>query len=172
MARARQQYPLCILLELNLPGQSGLDILSELGEDYLAPAIMISGYESIDISLQALKSGAADFIEKPLRGNELIYRIKWAIAKIETDRNRTAARPDINSANLAGWRVLTRREQEIFHELLSGGSTKDLAQRLGLSHRTVEDHRSNIMKKARVKTTAQLLLSVLRPGLDATYLAS
>ena len=169
MARAREKYPVCILLDLKLPGKSGLEVLGELqDENYPAPIIMISGYGSIEIAVQALTSGASDFIEKPFRADEVIDRIERAIEKTGGSRNQARAGPDIDPGILAGWQVLSRREYQILRELLEGGSSKDIAARLNLSPRTVEDHRANILRKAHVKSTTQLMLNILRPALEAT----
>jgi FixJ family two-component response regulator len=169
IARAREKYPLCILLDLRLPGKSGMEILSELqGEDYLAPVILISGYGSIEIAVEALQNGAADFIQKPFKANEIIDRIDRIERTIAKARAyRTAARLAIDSNSFSAWQVLTRREGEILNELLSGETNKEIARRLGLSPRTVETHRLNIMKKANVKSIAQLMLNVLQPNLES-----
>lgn len=159
---ARLRYPVCILLDVRLPGRSGLEILSELRrENYPAPIFMISGHGNIEIAVQALKIGAVDFIEKPFKASGLINRIETAIAKNAADR--LEPKSDIVSGNFPGWQAFTRREREILDQVLLGKSTKDIARQLGLSPRTVEDHRSNIMKKARLKTTAQLMLAALAP---------
>ena len=170
IASARQKYPLCILLDVQLPEKSGLEVLAELrNRNYPSPVIMISGHGSIEIAVEALKSGAADLIEKPFRAEDLLVRIGRAIAGATADRDRAAARLVINPINLSGWQVLTSREQEVLRELLAGGSNKDIGLRLGLSPRTVESHRANIMKKAHVKNTTQLVLSILRSIFDSTY---
>lgn len=156
--RARQRYPVCILLDVRLPGRSGLDILRELrSENYPAPIFMISGHGSIEMAVQAVKIGATDFIEKPFRAGELVDRIEKAIETMTADQSRT----NVVSRNFPGWQTLTRREREILDQMLSGDSTKDIARKFGLSPRTVEDHRSSIMKKAHAKSTPQLLIAAL-----------
>src|ERR1700757_3095132 len=80
LAMARNRTPACILLDVHIPGKSGLDILKELhGEDYPAPIFMISGQGDIAMAVSAIKSGAIDFIEKPFRGNEIVTRVKEAV---------------------------------------------------------------------------------------------
>src|ERR1700712_2345427 len=80
LAVARTRTPACILLDVHIPGKSGLDILRELhGEDYPAPIFMISGQGDITMAVSAIKNGALDFIEKPFRGNEIVSRLNEAI---------------------------------------------------------------------------------------------
>src|SRR6201986_532122 len=91
LAIARTRTPACILLDVHIPGRSGLDILKELhGEDYPAPIFIISGQGDIAMAVSAIKSGALDFIEKPFRGNELVERLNEAIdafARRKADRS-------------------------------------------------------------------------------------
>src|SRR5579859_6323209 len=91
LAVARSRTPACILLDVHIPGKSGLDILKELrGEEYPAPIFMISGQGDISMAVSAIKNGALDFIEKPFRGNELVARLNEAIeayARRQADRS-------------------------------------------------------------------------------------
>lgn len=152
-AEARQNSPVCILLDVCVPGKSGLETLSELRDlDYPAPILMMSGHGDIPTAVRSLKSGAADFIEKPFRPDTLVARIESACAGA-----RSAASP---AAHFKHAKRLTRREREVLDHMLAGSSTKIMARQLGLSPRTVEDHRANILRKAGVKTSAQLLLGV------------
>ncbi len=92
LAEARKRYPLCILLDLRLPGKSGLEILKELkAENYPAPIFMISGHGTIDIALQAVKEGAVDFIQKPFQGPELLNRIRASLREEESPEFRRSA---------------------------------------------------------------------------------
>src|SRR6201985_2368303 len=94
LAVARDRTPACILLDVHIPGKSGLDILKELhGEDYPAPIFMISGQGDIAMAVSAIKSGALDFIEKPFKGNELVARLNDAIdayARRQADRSSSS----------------------------------------------------------------------------------
>jgi len=158
LKHARKRYPVCILLDVRLPGKSGLDILDELRRDeYPAPILLISGYPDIETALQAGKSGAADFIEKPFQPSELLRRIKVAIEKATPNRSAISQG---RAAYLPCWQVLTPRQQDILQQMLLGRTSKEIALHLNLSPRTVEDHRSHIIKKANAKTTSQLLLAV------------
>jgi FixJ family two-component response regulator len=167
LATARKRYPVCILLDLCLPGKSGLDILHQLQKErYLSPVVLISGRGSVQTALQAGRMGALDFIEKPFKGSELIKRIAKVI-KGEADAKDHLQRPETKLRALPGIQPFTIREQQIVDEILMGKSSKEIAAILKLSPRTVEDHRSNICKKANVKNTTQLI-AILAVGRRAT----
>ena len=158
---ARNRTPACILLDVHIPGQSGLDILKELrGEDYPAPIFIISGQGDIAMAVSAIKSGALDFIEKPFRGSELVARLNEAI---EAYARRKAGRSasDIGSLHFPGREPLTRREREVLEQFTAGASNKEAGRHLGISPRTIEDHRANIMKKLGAKHAADLVRIVM-----------
>src|SRR5947207_7282531 len=113
LAVARSRTPAAILLDVHIPGKSGLDILKELhGEDYPAPIFMISGKGDISMAVSAIKSGALDFIEKPFRGSELVARLNEAIEAYA--RRRAEHSPSkIASFRFPGREPLTRREREV-----------------------------------------------------------
>lgn len=158
LTTARQRYPYCILLDVCVPGRSGLEVLDELSsENYLAPIFMISGHANISMALRAIRKGAEDFIEKPFKGSELLKRIEDGIERRRTLRSR----PSIDPSSVCRIEPFTRREREIVELILEGRSTKEIARLLDLSPRTIEDHRSKILNKAGVKTTAQLVLALL-----------
>ncbi len=156
---ARDRSPAAILLDVHIPGQSGLDILKELrGEDYPAPIFIISGQSDIATAVSAIKSGALDFIEKPFRGNEIVTRLNEAI---EAYARRQAAASSIGSLNFPGREPLTRREREVLEQFTAGASNKEAGRHLGISPRTIEDHRANIMKKLGAKNAADLVRIVM-----------
>ena len=156
---ARDRSPAAILLDVHIPGQSGLDILKELrGEDYPAPIFIISGQGDIATAVSAIKSGALDFIEKPFRGNEIVTRLNEAI---EANTRRQAAASSIGSLNFPGREPLTRREREVLEQFTAGASNKEAGRHLGISPRTIEDHRANIMKKLGAKNAADLVRIVM-----------
>ncbi|HET7888677.1 MAG TPA: response regulator [Bradyrhizobium sp.] len=158
---ARNRTPACILLDVHIPGQSGLDILKELhGEDYPAPIFIISGQGDIAMAVSAIKNGALDFIEKPFRGNEIVARLDEAIeayARRRADRSGS----NIGSLHFPGREPLTRREREVLEQFTSGASNKEAGRHLGISPRTIEDHRANIMKKLGAKNAADLVRIVM-----------
>lgn len=157
---ARQRYPYCLLLDVWLPGKSGLEVLEELSaENYAAPVFMISGRGNISMALDAVRKGALDFIEKPFKGSDLVARID---AGMERRRNAgLRSGPALDPTSISKIQPFTRREREIVDQILAGRTTKEIARLLNLSPRTVEDHRSNILNKVNVKTTAQLVLALL-----------
>src|SRR6201995_3862003 len=161
LAVARSRCPSCILLDVHIPGKSGLDILKELhGEDYPAPIFMISGQGDIATAVTAIKNGALDFIEKPFRGNELVARLTEAIeayARRQADRSGS----NVHSLHFPAREPLTRREREVLEQFTSGASNKEAGRHLGISPRTIEAHRANIMKKLGAKNAADLVRIVM-----------
>jgi FixJ family two-component response regulator len=158
---ARTRTPSCILLDVHIPGKSGLDILKELrGEDYPAPIFMISGQGDIGMAVGAIKNGALDFIEKPFRGNDIVARLDEAIeayARRQAGHSASA----IASLHFPGREPLTRREREVLEQFVSGASNKEAGRHLGISPRTIEDHRANIMKKLGARNAADLIRMVM-----------
>jgi FixJ family two-component response regulator len=150
LAVARTRMPSCIRL----------DILKELhGEDYPAPIFIISGQGDIAMAVTAIKNGALDFIEKPFRGNELVARLDEAIAAYARRQAQNSAKAE--SLYFPGREPLTRREREVLERFAAGASNKEAGRELGISPRTIEDHRANIMKKLGARNAADLIRIVL-----------
>jgi FixJ family two-component response regulator len=161
LAVARSRTPACILLDVHIPGKSGLDILRELhGEDYPAPIFMISGQGDIAMAVSAIKNGALDFIEKPFRGNEIVSRLNEAIDAYTRRQAETSA-SRIATLHFPGREPLTRREREVLEHFTAGASNKEAGRHLGISPRTIEDHRANIMKKLGARNAADLVRIVM-----------
>jgi FixJ family two-component response regulator len=161
LAVARTRTPSCILLDVHIPGKSGLDILRELrGEEYPAPIFMISGQGDITMAVSAIKNGALDFIEKPFRGSEIVARLDEAIGAYER-RQAESSVSKIESLHFPGREPLTRREREVLEQFTSGASNKEAGRHLGISPRTIEDHRANIMKKLGARNAADLIRIVM-----------
>jgi FixJ family two-component response regulator len=158
---ARSRTPAAILLDVNIPGKSGLDILKELhGEDYPAPIFMISGQGDIAMAVGAIKSGALDFIEKPFRGTELVNRLEEAV-EAYARRHAQDNVSSVGSLHFPGREPLTRREREVLEQFTAGASNKEAGRTLGISPRTIEDHRANIMKKLGARNAADLVRIVM-----------
>jgi len=161
LAVARNRTPAAILLDVHIPGKSGLDVLKELrGEDYPAPIFIISGQGDIAMAVSAIKNGALDFIEKPFRGNELVSRLNEAIeayARRQADRSSAS----VGTLHFPGREPLTRREREVLEQFTAGSSNKEAGRHLGISPRTIEDHRANIMKKLGARNAADLVRIVM-----------
>jgi FixJ family two-component response regulator len=161
LAVARTRTPSCVLLDVHIPGKSGLDILEELhGEDYPAPIFMISGQGDIAMAVTAIKNGALDFIEKPFRGSEIVARLDEAIRSHARPQAEASA-SKIASLHVPGHEPLTRREREVLEKFTSGASNKEAGRQLGISPRTIEDHRANIMKKLGARNAADLIRIVM-----------
>lgn len=158
---ARSRTPSAILLDVHIPGKGGLDILKELhGEDYPAPIFMISGQGDIAMAVSAIKSGALDFIEKPFRGSEIVARLDEAIGAYARRQSQNVG-SNIATLHFPGREPLTRREREVLEQFTAGASNKEAGRTLGISPRTIEDHRANIMKKLGAKNAADLVRIVM-----------
>jgi FixJ family two-component response regulator len=164
LAAAKSQSPVCIILDVHIPGKSGLDILKQLNaQDYPAPIFIMSGRGDIAMAVEAIKSGALDFIEKPFRGSDIVLSIREAIEA----NTRHFARTNASGAltfNFPGREPLTRREQAVLGCLVSGASNKEMARQLGISPRTIEVHRARIMEKIGAKNAADLIRIVMSEG--------
>ena len=158
---ARGRTPSAMLLDVHIPGKSGLDILKELhGEEYPAPIFMISGQGDIAMAVNAIKSGALDFIEKPFRGSEIVARLDEAIGAYARRQSQNSG-SNITTLHFPGREPLTRREREVLEQFTAGASNKEAGRTLGISPRTIEDHRANIMKKLGAKNAADLVRIVM-----------
>jgi FixJ family two-component response regulator len=161
MAAIRTQSPACILLDVHIPGQSGLDILKELNaRSHPAPVIIISGKGDIAMAVDAIKSGALDFIEKPFSGSDVVARVEEAVT---ADAKRRAAGRGEGKLPFyfPGREPLTAREQDVLSRLVEGATNKEAGQQLGISYRTIEIHRARIMEKLGAKNAADLMRIVL-----------
>lgn len=159
-AALRNEAPACILLDVNLPDESGLDVLKRVrAEGFAYMVLMISGYGTIDIALDAIRSGAADFIQKPFKARELVDRIETALA--QRVAIKIASSDGDLRLNLPDLPALTKRERDVLRLMLFGKSNKEISRLYGLSPRTIEDHRSNIKKKTGAKNVIDLARSTI-----------
>jgi FixJ family two-component response regulator len=164
LASARTCTPVCVILDVHIPGKSGLDILKELNaQEYPAPIFIMSGQGDIPMAVESLKNGALDFIEKPFRGSDVVSRVHEAIeayARPKRDDEPSAR----TAAYFPGREPLTRREQDVLAQIVAGASSKEAGRQLGISFRTIEVHRANIMEKLGAKNVADLIRIVLSEG--------
>jgi two-component system CheB/CheR fusion protein len=116
------------------------------------PAIMITGYGDVPIAIEAMKAGAVDFIEKPVGRAELLAGVERAL-ELSRDSNKSRAVRDDAAAHIAG---LTVRQRDIMDRVLAGHPSKNISADLGISQRTVENHRAEIMKRTGVKSLPEL----------------
>jgi FixJ family two-component response regulator len=161
LVSARATVPACIILDVNIPGRSGLDILKQLNaEEYPAPIFVISGEGDIPMAVDAIRNGALDFIEKPFRGPEVVERIKESIAAW-AERQQDGASTPAAALAIAGREPFTRRERDVLNLILAGASSKEAGRQMGISPRTVEFHRARIMEKVDAKNTADLIRIIM-----------
>lgn len=150
--------PGCLVLDVRMPGMSGLDLQEELNRRRIdIPIIILTGYAEVPTAVRALKGGALDFIEKPFSDQLLLDRIQQAIASDRQVRERNLARAAL-AARVAH---LTPREREVMQLVVAGSSNREIAAELGLSVKTVEVHRARVMEKMKVDSLAELVRLVL-----------
>jgi FixJ family two-component response regulator len=167
LAAARVRTPACILLDVYIPGRSGLDILKDLNaQEYPAPIFIISGQGDIPMAVDAIKYGALDFIEKPFRRSTVAARVQDAIATWARLRANDKASNTL-SLDFPGRKALTKREGEVLDQLVTGASNKEAAAQLGISPRTIEIHRAHIMGKLGAKNIADLVRIVMSERRDS-----
>ncbi len=164
LAALRSKSPICILLDVHIPGKSGIEILRDLNtRNHPAPVFIISGKGDIPMAVDAIKNGALDFIEKPFRGTDVVNRVEEAVA---ADHRRETALTDAGTTQfyVPGSEPLTTREQQVLARLVTGATNKEAGQKLGISHRTVEIHRARIMEKLGARTAADMVRIALGQG--------
>jgi FixJ family two-component response regulator len=164
VAAARVGTPLCIILDVHIPGKSGLDILKQLNaQDYPVPIFMMSGQGDIAMAVHALRNGALDFIEKPFRGSDVVARVEAAIdARAQREKGNGAA--ETQRFYFPGREPLSRREQDVLAQIVAGASNKEAGRKLGISPRTIEVHRAHLMQKIGARNAADLIRIVMSEG--------
>jgi FixJ family two-component response regulator len=150
LSEAKARMPACVLLEMP-PDRSALDVLKRLREENcMAPVLVTSANGSIAMAVDAIKSGATDFIEKPFRTRDIVDRIDAAIDEFGQPAS-------IRQRWLPGCEPLTGREGDVLEHLAAGLTNKEIARRMHLSARTVEGYRASVLKKAGAKNVTDLL---------------
>lgn len=144
----------CVLLDLRMPGLNGLELQLELNRrGSKLPIIFLTGHGDIRAAVGAVKRGAFDFVEKPFDNHELLELIKTAVTKSRVD----AEQRDRLARQMAQLAQLTEREREVHERLIAGKTNKIIGPELGISERTVEFHRANVMKKMQAGSLAELI---------------
>lgn len=156
------QQPGCLVLDVRMPGMSGLELQQQLNmRGAVIPVIFITGHGDVPMAVEAMQQGAFDFLQKPFRDQDLIDRIQRALTKDKQNRAEVSAL----ARNRERLESLTPREREVLALVASGKPNKVMATDLGLSQRTVEIHRARVMEKMGVSSLAQLVRIVM--DLDA-----
>jgi two-component system, LuxR family, response regulator FixJ len=151
----------CLLLDVRMPGMSGLELQSYLArEGYQLPVIIITGHGDVGMAVKAMRAGAMDFIEKPFHDEDLLCSIQRALEVDQRQRLSRAARADI----LVRVADLTPREHEVMGMVTDGKANREIAVALGVTPKTVEAHRARVMEKMRAESLAELVRMVLIAG--------
>jgi FixJ family two-component response regulator len=153
LQHGRPTGPCCLILDVRLPGRSGLDLQRELSEaNVFLPIIFITGYGDIPMTVQAMKGGAIEFLAKPFREQEILEAIQQGLARdrawLENEKALAALR--------ARFETLSAREREVMTYVVTGRLNKQIADDLGISEITVKVHRSNMMRKMKVSSLPEL----------------
>jgi len=157
--------PACLVLDVRMPGQSGLDLQRELAaEDRTIPIVFITGHGDVSMSVRAMKAGAVEFLTKPFRNQDLVDAIRQAI-----ERDRATLRLRAELAELrTRYDSLSPREREVMGLVVKGRLNKQIAAELGTAQITVKIQRGNVMKKMRTVSVADLVRMAEKLGIEPT----
>jgi len=154
MVAKRPDAPACLILDVRMPGQSGLDLQRQLSEaDIHIPIIFITGHGDIPMSVRAMKEGAFEFLTKPVRGQDLLDAVQKAV---DLDRGLRKERAEVAEIRRR-FDLLTPREREVLALVVAGLLNKQIADELGMSELTVKTHRAHVMEKTKAESLAHLV---------------
>jgi FixJ family two-component response regulator len=163
LSRPRPSVPCCLVLDVTLPGLSGLELQTQLAERTDMPIIFITGHGDVPMSVQAMKAGAVEFLTKPFKDDVLLDAIRGAI-----DHSRAALRLESEMRLLRKrYESLTPREREVMALVVSGLLNKQVGGELGISEITVKAHRGQVMRKMKADSLADLVTMAARLGLHS-----
>jgi len=149
----RPNTPACLVLDVRLPGKSGLDFQRELATANIQlPIVFITGHGDIPMTVQAMKGGAIDFLTKPFREQDLLDAIQLGLERDRSRRKNETALGDLR----ARFETLSVREREVMVHVVRGRLSKQIAGELGISETTVKVHRSNLMRKIKARSLSEL----------------
>ena len=152
----------CVVTDVRMPGMSGIELLQRLRELKVSlPVIVVSGHGDVPLAVEAMKTGALDFIEKPFDDDVFLRAVRLALSAQAVDSQRQAQKATINSR----LESLSNREREVLEGLVAGHPNKTIAYDLGISPRTVEIYRANVMEKMQAKSLSELVRMALVGGL-------
>ncbi len=161
LSRPHSPAPCCLVLDVTLPGLSGLELQKQLAERTDMPIIFITGHGDVPMTVQAMKAGAVEFLTKPFKDDVLLDSIRGAI-----DRSRAALRLDSEMCLLRNrYQSLTAREREVMALVVSGLLNKQVGGELGISEITVKAHRGQVMRKMKADSLPDLVIMAARLGL-------
>jgi two-component system response regulator FixJ len=150
----RPDVPGCLVLDIRMPGMSGLELQQHLNRmGSMLPVIFITGHGDVPMAVQAMKEGAFEFIQKPFRDQDLLDRINHALELDKENRSILALRAEVSQR----FESLTPREKQVMGMVVDGAANKVIAIDLGLSERTVEIHRAKVMEKMGARSVAHLV---------------
>ena len=162
LRRPRPDVPSCLVLDVRLPGLSGLELQQQLvAGDMALPIIFITGYGDIPMTVQAMKAGAVEFLTKPFRDQDLLDAIHQALAHDRTARAQQAKSEDLRRR----YRALTPRERDVLARVVTGLLNKQIAGELGTSEAAVKVHRQHVMAKMGAGSLAELVRMADRLGI-------
>ena len=163
LARPRSTVPCCLVLDVKLPGLSGLELQQQLLERSEMPIIFITGHGDVPTTVRAMKAGAVEFLPKPFRDDVLLGAIRQAI-----ERSRVALHNESEMQTLrTAYDSLTPREREVMALVVSGLLNKQVGGELGISEITVKAHRGQVMRKMKAESLPDLVTMAARLGLKA-----
>jgi RNA polymerase sigma factor (sigma-70 family) len=162
LAEYDRQRPGCLVLDVRMPGMSGLELQDELARrDLRIPTIVLTGHAEVAMAVRAVKAGAVDFIEKPFSHQQLLDRVRQALEVDRQAREESMRR----AAVLERLAHLSSREREVMERVVAGKANKEIAAELGLSPKTVEVHRAHVMEKMNAESLAELIRLALMGGI-------
>jgi two-component system response regulator FixJ len=164
LAAAPSLVPGCVVTDMRMPEMDGLELLQQLRERNLRlPVIVMTAHGEVSLAVQALKAGAADFIEKPFPGDVLLDAVLSALKVIDRTQQQDTDIAEINGRIAS----LTSREREVMGQLVAGNQNKVIAYNLGMSPRTVEVHRARVMAKMQARSLSTLVRMAVSVGQHA-----
>lgn len=161
----RPTSPACLVLDLQMPGQTGLELQAELAARRVqTPIVFITGHGDIPTSVRAMRAGAVDFLTKPFKDRNVLAVIREAISKDQQHQPIQAEQEALERRI----ETLTPREREVFERVIKGLLNKQIADQLGASEQTIKVHRARVMQKMRVSSVAELVQAAIKLGVLRT----
>ncbi|WP_168209717.1 response regulator transcription factor [Chromobacterium paludis] len=157
LADARRRHCACVVLDMRMPGMNGLDLQRQIRKETLdMPIIFMTAHADIRVVVDAMRDGAVEFLQKPIQGQELLDCVQQCLHTLP-QRKQKVREKEVFLARLAN---LTPRERQVFDAIAAGMSSKQIADKLGVTLNTAEQYRSSVLKKMHATSTARLLSSL------------